>query len=133
MWIAKEHYVTLTNLIDNAQDRATEMLKRETFALTKLQQVEAENARLTAERTWFMHRLTQVEHERGMLMQDRLGVKIAVPEFVPTTDSDDVSNALSRVVDISTIGGDAKDTDADPSQNSGIDYTNLPGYAGKRR
>ena len=90
-------------------------------------------AGLAAERGWFMHRLTQVEQERGMLMQDRLGVKISVPAFVPVMDNPE--QALNGVVDISTVGGDAvadTDTDADPTQNSGIDYTNLPGYKGKR-
>ena len=100
----------------------------------ELDATRAENVRLNAEREWFKHRLNQVEMERAMLMQDRIGVKISVPQFVPAMD--DPSEALSKVVDISTIGGDAKedfDTDADPTQNPGVDYTNLPGYGGKRR
>jgi hypothetical protein len=129
MWISKAHYTTLNNLIESAQTRNTEMLRRDGERL----RLAEENAYLKAQCNWFMHRLTQVEHERGMLMQDRIGVKISVPAFIPATD--DPSEALSRVVDISTIGGDAKDdgsdTDADPTQNPGIDYTNLPGY--KRR
>jgi len=94
-------------------------------------QLKEENARLHAERAWFMHRLTQVEHERGMLMQDRLGIKISVPAFVPAMDNP--SEALHQVIDLSTVGLDAADTetDADPTQNQGIDYTNLPGYKGR--
>jgi len=133
MWISKARYDELVDRAHHERVQAGNWQADYAAVNARLVETKTQLAALTAERTWFMHRLTQVEHERGMLMQDRLGVKIAVPEFVPTTDSDDVSNALSRVVDISTIGGDAKDTDADPSQNSGIDYTNLPGYAGKRR
>ncbi len=43
-----------------------------------------ENTRLRADLDWFKHRLTQVERERGQLIQAAIGVKIAVPEFVPT-------------------------------------------------
>lgn len=131
MWISKAHYNTLDSLINSSQDRNTEMLRREGALNERVHQLEQQLMELKAERRWFMHRLTQVEMERGMMMQDRLGIKISVPAFVPSME--DPSEALSKVVDLSTVGGDAvMDTDADATQNPGIDYTNLPGYRGKR-
>lgn len=91
-----------------------------------------ENARLRADMDWFKLRLNQVERERGQLIQAAIGVKIAVPEFVPTFE--DPATALNEMPDTSTVGGDAVDhgepTEADPAE--GVDYSLLPGYKGKQ-
>jgi len=81
---------------------------------------------------WFKLRLNQVERERGQLIQAAIGVKIAVPEFVPTYE--DPGQALQEIPDLSTIGGDAKDqglTQTEAELGEGVDYTQMPGYKGR--
>lgn len=130
MWIGR--YVQ--GLLDTKESILRAHIEQNGKLIGEVTQLKQENARLHAERAWFMHRLTQVEHERGMLMQDRLGVKIAVPEFVPAAGADDIGEALSKVVDISTVGGDAKpENDAESTQAVGMGYENLPGYTRTRR
>jgi hypothetical protein len=91
-----------------------------------------ENLHLRADLDWFKLRLNQVERERAMLMQDRLGVKISVPEFVPTYE--DPASALAQMPDFGSVGADARPeaaaTDAEPGE--GVDYSLMPGYTGKR-
>jgi len=94
----------------------------------------ADNARLRADQDWFKLRLNQVERERGQLIQAAIGVKIAVPEFVPTYENP--AAALNEMPDLSTVGHDAADeggaarTSAEPGD--GVDYSLLPGYKGDR-
>jgi hypothetical protein len=128
MWISKAAH----ELIEQARANATEAGTRFAAANAECLRLREENARLIATNAWMQHRLNQVEMERAMLMQDRIGVKISVPQFVPSME--DPSEALSKVVDISTIGADAKDDGSDVSDmnNPGVVYDNLPGYRGKR-
>ena len=105
-------------------------------ANAKRQHLEIENARLRADLDWFKLRLNQVERERGQLIQAAIGVKIAVPEFVPTYE--DPGKALSEVPDMSTVGHDARDDGGAPMQTSadpgeGVDFSMMPGYTGDRR
>ena len=122
-WAAEE--------IERWRTAATENAVRFASEIGENIRLKEENARLRSDLDWFKLRLNQVEMERAMLMQDRIGVKISVPQFIPAMENPD--EALNKVVDLTTVGGDAHetDTDADPSQNFGIDYTNLPGYRGK--
>ena len=124
-WAAEE--------IERWRTAATENAVRFASEIGENIRLKEENARLRSDLDWFKLRLNQVEMERAMLMQDRIGVKISVPQFVPATENPD--EALNKVVDLTTVGGDADDvdTDADPNQNFGIDYRNLPGYKGTRR
>lgn len=128
MWISKAHYLTMNNIIESAQNRNTEMLRRDGERI----RLEIENARLRADMDWFKHRLNQVERERGQLIQASIGVKISIPEFVPSFE--DPVSALQQMPDLSSIGEDALDqgpeTDVDPSV--GVDYSMMPGYSGSR-
>ncbi len=126
MWIGKAHYTTLNNLIERSQNRATEMLRRETTATQQIIDLKRQVAELTTERTWFMHRLNQVERERGQLIQAAIGTKIAVPEFVPTYE--DPGAALNDMPSLNTVGADALDQFTPTQQNGEVDYSNLPGY-----
>jgi hypothetical protein len=92
--------------------------------------LEIENARLRADLDWFKHRLNQVERERGQLIQDRLGIKIAVPEFVPTYE--DPASALNDQPNLSTVGHDA-DEESVAEPGDGVDYSLMPGYSGAKR
>lgn len=125
MWIGKAVAAMLA--VGNEQLREAE--RGAVGYMGENTRLKEENARLVAMNGWLMHRLTQVEHERGMLMQDRLGIKITVPAFVPAMDNP--AEALQQMVDVSTVGGDAADSDADAAQNPGIDYSMMPGYRGK--
>lgn len=119
MWISKAHYLTLNGLIDSSQARNTEMLRRDGERV----QLQAENARLRSDLDWFKHRLNQVERERGQLIQAAIGVKIAVPEFVPTYEAPD--KALMEMPDFATVGNDAADQDDSPASDA-VDYSNMP-------
>lgn len=82
-----------------------------------------ENARLRADLDWFKHRLNQVERERGQLIQAAIGVKIAVPEFVPTFNP---AEALTEMHD--TFKGVGED---DPEHLAPAeDFSAMPGYKG---
>ena len=129
MWIGNAHYETLVEAIADGRRTHAEL----GAAVGRVVSLELENANLRAEREWFKHRLNQVEHERGQLIQAAIGVKIAVPEFVPTFE--DPGQALNQLPDLSSIGDDAVDegrpvaTDADQGV---VDYTLMPGYRNKR-
>lgn len=131
MWISEKIYDWTVAGLTEAQKETTRARSNEAAALAKLVTVEADNARLRADMDWFKLRLNQVERERGQLIQAAIGVKVAVPEFVPTYE--DPGRALSEMPDLSTVGGDAVDqgehTEAEPGE--GVDYSLLPGY-GKR-
>lgn len=124
MWIS--HAVAAMLAVGNEQLREQE--RRASKLEGELGRALQENTRLRSDLDWFKHRLTQVERERGQLIQAAIGVKIAVPEFVPTYE--DPGKALHEMPDLSTVGGDAApETDAEPGE--GVNYTLMPGY-GKR-
>lgn len=127
MWISKEHYTTLNNLINSAQERNTEMLRREGAIAERCRTLEAMKTQLESQMNWFKHRLNQVERERGQLIQAAIGVKIAVPEFVPTYEKPD--EALNEMPDLSTVGMDAKDDEIGLGEMT-PDYSMMPGYKG---
>ena len=129
MWINKAQWERQTKNTDDGWKVAAEATGRAT-------RLEIENARLRADMDWFKLRLNQVERERGQLIQAAIGVKIAVPEFVPTYENPGA--ALNEMPDLSTVGHDAVDdsggvvrTSADPGE--GVDYSMMPGYTGDKR
>lgn len=99
----------------------------------------ATNARLREENIrqqglieWMKLRLNAVEKERAQLIAAAIGVKIAIPEFVPAQSEE---TALNEMPNLSTVGGDAEDepegrakTELDP----GVDYSQMPGYRANR-
>jgi hypothetical protein len=91
-----------------------------------------ENAQLRATQEWMKLRLNSVEKERAQLIHAAIGVKLAIPEFVPAGDP---AEAFHEMPDLSSVGGDAKETgrprefvDLEPQGQIGESYTNLPGY-----
>lgn len=120
MWISK---ATASRLEDLRQDLGS--------VLGTSVRLEVENARLRADLDWFKHRLNQVEMERAMLMQDRIGVKINVPQFVPAMDNP--ADTLNEMPDLSTVGGDAPDhEESEADKGNGVDFSMMPGYKAKR-
>ena len=139
MWIGKKFVEAIGQCLPELEMRRKEVLqlmlevsvtRGENLAL------KMESVRLRADLDWFKLRLNQVERERGQLIQAAIGVKIAVPEFVPTYENP--AAALNEMPDMSTVGGDARDDGGAPVQTSaepgeGVDYSMMPGYTGDRR
>lgn len=128
MWISKAHYETMVAGLEDGRKTHAQLGEQ----MATIIAANAEAARLRSDLEWFKLRLNQVEMERAMLMQDRLGVKINVPQFVPTHDGGE--QALQQMPNLSSVGHDAIDqgpvTDADPAE--GVDFTAMPGYNGRR-
>lgn len=115
MWISREF---VTDLRQRAEQLA--------YASGQNVRLEVENARLRADLDWFKLRLNQVERERAMLMQDRIGVKIDVPQFVPAMHNE--ADALAEMPDLSSVGNDAPDPPSDADPGNGVNYSMMPGY-----
>lgn len=125
MWMSKE----ALKLINAAQERSEKLLADLANTLATSTRLEIENARLRSDMDWFKHRINALERERGQFFQAQLGIKIAVPEFVPTYE--DPASALSEMPDLSHVGGDAAvESDAEPGD--GVDFSLMPGYKGNR-
>lgn len=92
--------------------------------------LERMNARLQADMDWAKHRLNQVERERAQLIAAAIGVKVAVPEFVPTYRPDEALNEGSDP--FKGVGEDSPDPKDQftPSTGEGVDYSMMPGYKG---
>lgn len=121
MWISRKEYKALHE--QNTEIAATG-LGREGYLRGQLQSLQTETVRLRADLDWFKHRLNHVELERGQLIQAAIGVKVAVPEFVPSYDPE---KALNGLPDLSSVGGDAA-PDTFSSMTPDVDYSQLPGY-----
>ena len=128
MWVS---FKSTTKHLNYWMDEAKEWLASAQRLGGENRRLEIENARLRADLDWFKLRLNQVERERAQLIASAIGVKIAVPEFVPTYE--DPGKALHELPDLSTVGGDAREeaqpTDAEPGE--GVNYSLMPGYRGK--
>ena len=126
MWISSEAFKKWNHEVELDRQAAR-------VAVVRSERLLIENERMRADMDWFKLRLNQVERERGQLIQAAIGVKIAVPEFVPTFENP--ADALSQMPDFSTVGGDAPDqgptTSAEPGD--GVDYSLMPGYRGDKR
>lgn len=116
MWVSK---ATL-RLLARAEEAVVELRERLAGNTLANNHLTIENTRLRADLDWFKHRLTQVERERGQLIAAAIGVKIAVPEFVPTYRPDEALNTLNDpFADLGPVG------DEMPSQ---VNYSMLPGF-----
>ena len=125
MWISKGHYNLMDRTINEAQARSTEMLRRESETLAVNKRLEIENERMVADLQWFKLRLNAIEKERQMLIMDRIGVKIPVPEFVTAQNLPDELDAMNGMPDLSMVGDDAPDG-FEPAKELGPDYSGLP-------
>lgn len=76
MWIARKEYERLAAM--SGQNQAL-------IARTAAQQTTNE---------WLMMRLTQLEHERAVLIQNYMGVKIPVPEIGKAAETVDIDQIL---------------------------------------
>jgi hypothetical protein len=125
MWIPKVLWERLNKNTDDGWKAAAE-------AGTRAAGYERENARIRADLDWFKLRLNAVEKERAQLIAAAIGVKISVPEFMPKFDN--VEEAFNQLPDLSSVGGDAKDEQVVTGfeQETGIDYSQLPGYRGAK-
>jgi len=126
MWIGKAHYRTLDGLINSAQERNTEMLRREGAVNQKVADLERMNAQLVATVEWMKIRLNSVERERAVLISAAIGIKVPVPEFMPVTGDADMQKTFSEMPNLSTVGEDAEE-EATP-----VDYSQLPGYRAQK-
>lgn len=125
MWVDRKLY---TELHKQLEQQTKDAQLQTTHAHGQLMRLTIENERLRADMDWFKLRLNQVERERGQLIQAAIGVKIAVPEFVPTYE--DPAEALNQMPDLSTVGEDALEP-SDAEASEGVDYSMMPGYRGK--
>ena len=122
MWVGRELWATVSAMaLDAAKVRG------------ELAAVTAERDKLLMTQDWFKHRLNQVEQERGQLIQAAIGVKVNIPRFVPSEPNPD--EALNRMPDLSTVGGDARGDavalDGEIAPDT-LDYSLLPGYKSPR-
>ena len=127
MWISK----TTRRELQDTRTELRNALTGNASMFGENRKLEVENARLRSDLDWFKHRLNQVEMERAMLIQDRIGVRINVPQFVPAMENPE--ETLNEMPDLSTVGGDAREdstTDAEPTE--GVNYSTMPGYKGTR-
>lgn len=115
MWISKEQWKRQAANTDDGWKRAAELTAEN-------RRFEIENARLRSDMDWFKLRLNQTERERGQLIQAAIGVKVAVPEFVPTYE--DPGSALHDMPNLNSIGNDAPAGDEEHTP----DYSMMPGY-----
>lgn len=129
MWISRAEYKQLHE--QNTEIAATSL--RDIGHLRgEMVRLEAENTRMQGTIDWMKLRLNAVEKERAQLIAAAIGVKIAIPEFVPAQSEE---TALNEMPNLSTVGGDAEDepegrakTELDP----GVDYSQMPGYRANR-
>jgi hypothetical protein len=126
MWIGTK----VQAMIDGLIYREADMRQSVAVLSAELRRVESENTKLQAHIDWFKLRLNAVEKERAQLIAAAIGVKIAIPEFVPAADR--VEDALNEMQNLSTVGGDAledEDHGRPRTTNDGAaDYTQMPGY-----
>lgn len=93
------------------------------------ERLRSENAQLRATCNWMQLRLNATEKERAQLISAAIGVKIAIPEFVPAHGIDQIENALNEMQDLGTVGGDARDElPRTAASVEAPDYSMMPGY-----
>lgn len=94
------------------------------YVLGEKHRLEVENARLRSDLDWFKLRLNQAERERGQLIQAAIGIKISVPEFVPSEP--EIDKSLHEMPNFASVGGDAMPEGV--VVNAGEDYSGMPGF-----
>lgn len=100
MWIARPEY-----------DRLVE-------ARGKLDAVLQRCAAQQTTNEWLMMRLTQLEHERAVLIQNYMGVKVPVPEIGTAAETVDVDQILRDP------GALFQDIGDDAAKDAGMDWDN---------
>lgn len=128
MWVSRHKF---EELLRDSYQVGTRALMDLAVLRGENTQLKQENERLRRDFAWAKNRLNQVEHERGMLIQSAIGVKVAVPEFVPTYRPDVALNEDSNP--FKTVGEDAvseEDTIPREEQAPGVDYSKMPGFKG---
>lgn len=120
MWISRSMMAMLA--VGNEQLREQE--RRAAKAEGELNRALVENARLRADLDWFKLRLNQAERERGQLIQAAIGIKISVPEFVPSEP--EIDKSLHEMPNFASVGGDAMPEGV--VVNAGEDYSGMPGF-----
>ena len=91
--------------------------------------LETENTRLRSDLDWFKLHSNSMQRERAQLIHAAIGVKIAIPEFVPSEPN--AADALGELPDLSRVGGDAVEDEPEgrPLTDGAVgDYSMLPGY-----
>lgn len=127
MWIPKTTWDFLFKHLGTTEDDVREERAKRGYAEGLVARLVSENERLRADLDWFKFRLSQVERERGQLIQTAIGVKISVPEFTPA--GYDPAAALNGLPNLSTVGEDAMEpAAADPMTSPEVDYSQMPGY-----
>lgn len=134
MWIGRDVYNTLNELINSAQNQRTQKMIENAALQQKVLDLERMNTRLQGDLDWSKHRLNQVEKERAQLIAAAIGVKVSYPEFMPRTENP--NEALTQIPDLSTIGNDARDDEATKAfietteGTVGVvsDFSMIPGY-----
>lgn len=126
MWISDKVQALLTA----AQEQRIALEKQVAQMMGANALLTSENAQLRSTVEWMKIRLNSVEKERAQLISAAIGVKVAVPEFMPATDPDAMANALAEMPDLSSIGEDAKDDGVAGlvGTEKGVDYSMMPGY-----
>jgi hypothetical protein len=124
MWISK----SVTRLLKDFQEEIVGLKIDLAGLVAENNRLQIENARLRSDLDWFKLRLNQVERERGMLIQAAIGVKIAVPEFVPTFNPDEALNPMNNPFqDLTEMRGMDGVMD-----NPKEDFSMMPGFAERR-
>ena len=123
MWISK----AVAQVMANHHAEVTTLRNQLIHALTSVEEVRKANARLQGDLDWAKHRLNQVERERGQLIAAACGVKVAVPEFVPTFNPDQALNPQNDP--FTDLGPEAE---AGQAQQTEVDYSLMPGFVEKK-
>lgn len=96
MWLSQKNFIDWT-------ERLHKVIAERDAAVTQLKQQETTLA-------WFMHRLTQVEHERSKLIHMYTGVRVDAPtyEAAPDPEKDGASmiqrNPLNSLPSFNDVG-----------------------------
>jgi hypothetical protein len=140
MWIGKDVFNTMNSLIESAQNRNTDMLRREQALMTENAALKAELIRHVADKDWFKHRLNQVEMERAQLIYAATGgrgaapsegVKVMAPQFVAGPPVGTVSETLNEQYNpFGSMGEDSRDPNDQIPGHTAEDLTHMPGYKG---
>jgi hypothetical protein len=127
MWISR----AVGKMLESWQTAARVLSENLARAEAERDALRLESTRQQGTIDWMKHRLNQVERERAQLIAAAIGVKIAVPEFVPTAvdpaSLDKTMNAMQEI--FKGVGEDsADDKDDEATSSPGVDYRNMPGY-----
>ena len=122
MWISGKE---LMHEVKELRGALAECMHERRGAEATTERLLVENERMRADLNHLMLRVNQVEKERQMLMLDRLGIKIPVPEFVAAENMPDELDAFNGMPDMTLVGDDAP-AGFNPATELGPDYSGMP-------